>query len=205
MLWTGGSEQGREELRQRIQIVDEVRDCRQLFERLNDTLTASWDVMYSYAKAYYEKMGHLQIPMTYKTESGCSLGLWIQHQRAIRKGFGCGVLSEERIAKLNAIGMCWTVRKHDRWSEYFAAAAGYAKRFGHFNVPCSYTTSDGVKLGKWLSFLKTKRKQDGEGRYLNRERIAALDKLGMVWDVRQMQWERNCQAAQTVYWISAHP
>ena len=163
-----------------------------------DRLTASWDEMYIYAKAYYEKMGHLQIPMTYKTENGCSLGLWIRTQRAIRKGFSRGVLSGEWIAKLNAIGMCWTVREKERWPEYFAAA-DYAKRFDHLNVPCSYTTSDGVKLGKWLSFLKTKRKQNGEGQYLTRERIAALDKLGMVWDVDKFLWEQKFEAAQRYF------
>ena len=144
-------------------------------------------------------MGHLQIPMTYKTENVCSLGLWIQHQRAIRKGFSRGVLSEERIAKLNAIGMCWTVRKHDRWSEYFAAAADYARIYGHLNVPSAYITPDGVKLGKWLSFLKMKRKRDGEGQYLTRERIAALDRLGMVWDVDKFLWEQKFEMARRYF------
>ena len=111
VLRSDRSERDRQELRERFQIIDEVRDCWQLFERLNDTLTASWDEMYGYAKAYYEKMGHLQIPMTYRSENGCSLGLWIRTQRAIRKGFSRGVISEERVAKLNAIEMCWTVRK----------------------------------------------------------------------------------------------
>ncbi len=39
VLRTGGSERERQELRQRFHIIDEVRDCRQLFARLNDTLT----------------------------------------------------------------------------------------------------------------------------------------------------------------------
>ena len=34
---------------------------------------------------------------------------------------------------------------------------------------------------------------------MTHERIAALDRLGMVWDVRQMQWERNYQAAKVFY------
>ena len=199
VLRTGGSEQERQELWQRFRIIDEVRDCRQLFERLNDTLTASWDVMYGYAKVYYEKTGHLQIPMTHRTENGCSLGLWVHRQRAIRKGFCRGVLSEGRIAKLDEIGMCWTVREKDRWSEYFAAAEDYARKFGSLAVPCAYTTSDGVKLGKWLSFLKTKRKQHGEGQYLTRERIAALDKLGMVWDVDKFLWEQKFEMARRYF------
>ena len=146
-----------------------------------------------------KKMGYLQIPMTYRTENGCSLGLWIRTQRAIWKGFSRGVLSGERITKLDAIGMCWTVREKERWLEYFAAAEDYAKRFGHLNVPCSYTTSDGVRLGKWLSFLKTKRKQNGGGQYLTRERIAALDKLGMVWDVDKFLWEQTFEMARRYF------
>ena len=109
------------------------------------------------------------------------------------------MLSEERIAKLDEIGMCWTVREHDRWAEYFAAAEDYTKTFGHLSVPSSYTTSDGVKLGKWLSFLKTKRRQYGEGQYLTHERISALDRLGMVWDGISDRWERNYQAAADYY------
>ena len=199
VLRTGESEQEREELRQRFQIIDEVRDCRQLFQRLNDTLTTTWDEMYGYAKAYYEKTGHLNIPQAYKTEGGHSLGLWILTQRAVRKGLQRGVLSEERIAKLNEIGMCWTVREQDRWQEYFAAAEAYAREFGHLCVPKAYVTSNGVKLGKWLGTLKVQRKRLGKGRYLTRERIAALDRLGMVWDVDKYQWEQKFEAAQRYY------
>ncbi|WP_298068272.1 DEAD/DEAH box helicase family protein, partial [uncultured Mailhella sp.] len=52
VLRTGGTEQERRELLQRFQIIDEVRDCRQLFERLNDALAVSWEDMYQYAKSY---------------------------------------------------------------------------------------------------------------------------------------------------------
>ena len=37
-----------------FRIIDEVRDCRILFDSLNDTLEALWDIMYGYAKKYYE-------------------------------------------------------------------------------------------------------------------------------------------------------
>lgn len=199
VLRSGGSEREREELRQRFQIIDEVRDCRRLFERLNDTLTASWDEMYGYAKAYYEKMGHLQIPKTYRTEDGHSLGLWLRTQRAVRKGVQRGVLSEERIAKLDEIGMCWTVREQDRWPEYFAAAEAYAREFGNLCVPYAYVTPDGMRLGKWLGALKAQRKRHESGQYLTRERIAALDRLGMVWDVDKFLWEQKYEAARRYF------
>ena len=199
VLRAGGSEQERQELRQRFLIIDEVRDCRRLFERLNDTLTSTWDEMYGYAKTYYENKGHLNIPQTYRTEGGHSLGLWILTQRAVRKGLQRGVLSEERIAKLDEIGMCWTVREQDRWPEYFSAAEAYVREFGHLCVPKAYVTPDGLKLGKWLGTLKAQRKRRGKGRYLTRERIAALDRIGMVWDVDKYQWEQKFEAARRYF------
>ena len=199
VLRTGGSQQEQEELLRRFQIIDEVRDCRQLFERLNDVLTASWEDMYRCAKAYYEKKGDLNVPCTYKTEDGYSLGTWILTQRAVRKGLQRGTLNEERIALLDSIGMLWTVREQDRWTEYYGAAQAYAREFGHLCVPALYVSPDGVKLGEWLSTLKTQRKRNGKGRYLTKERIALLDDLGMVWDADEYRWECNFQAAQRYY------
>ena len=199
VLRTGGSEQERKEVRQRFQIIDEVRDCRQLFARLNDTLTYTWEDMYEHAKEYYETHGDLKIPGTYYTADGYALGTWILTQRAIRKGLQRGTLSEERIAMLDAIGMLWTVREKDRWPEYYAAAEAYAREFGHLCVPDAYVTQDGVKLGKWLTTLKVQYKRGGKGRYLTQERIAALDRIGMVWDVDKFQWEQKFQAAQRYY------
>ena len=41
-----------------FKVVDEVRDCVELFEKLNDTLVASWDYMFDEAKEYYEQNGN---------------------------------------------------------------------------------------------------------------------------------------------------
>ena len=199
VLQTGSSERERQELRQRFQIIDEVRDCRQLFERLDDTLTYTWEDMYERAKEYYEVHGNLNVPGTYYTTDGYALGSWILTQRAVRKGLQRGTLGEERIAMLDEIGMLWTVREKDRWPEYFAAAEAYAHEFGHLCVPDAYITPDGVKLGKWLTTLKIQQKRRGKGRYLTPERIAALDRICMVWDVDKFQWERKFQAAQKYY------
>lgn len=199
VLRTGGNERERQELRQRFQIIDEVRDCRQLFARLNDMLTYTWEDMYKLAKEYYEEHGDLKIPGTYYTADGYALGTWILTQRAVRKGLQRGNLSEERIAMLDAIGMEWIVRERDRWTEYYAAAEAYAHEYGYLYVPVAYVTPDGIKLGKWLTTLKVQYKRGGKGRYLTPERIAALNRIGMVWDVDKFQWEQKFQAAQRYY------
>ena len=43
-----------------FRIYDEVKECRLLFNRLNDALSASWEYMYSVAKRYYETHGNLE-------------------------------------------------------------------------------------------------------------------------------------------------
>lgn len=55
-------------------VIDAGKDCRVLFERLNDTLSASWNIMCGYAKAYYEEFGTLEISGRYRTKDGYSLG-----------------------------------------------------------------------------------------------------------------------------------
>ena len=65
----------------RFEVVDEVRDAKELFDKLNDTLSASWDVMFSYAEQYYHEHGNLEVPKDYKTRDGYSLGFWIFTQR----------------------------------------------------------------------------------------------------------------------------
>ena len=94
-------------INEQFQIVDEVRSCRELFEKLNETLTASWDLMYAQAKAYFDEHGHLDVPRRYRTRDGYSLGSWLFTQRKVYAGEQNGVLGEARVSKLNAIGMVW--------------------------------------------------------------------------------------------------
>ena len=47
-----------------FELIDKVEDCKKLFDKLEESLSASWDIMYEKAKAYYEKNGDLEIPAT---------------------------------------------------------------------------------------------------------------------------------------------
>ena len=63
--------------------------------------------MYEEAKKNYCEHGNLIVTKNYKTESGLSLGLWLNTQRQVYKGKADGVLTDEQIARLNAIGIVW--------------------------------------------------------------------------------------------------
>ena len=110
---------------ERFQVIDEVRSCRELFEKLNETLTASWDLMYAQARAYYDEHGHLDVPRRYRTRDGYSLGSWLFTQRKVYAGEQNGVLGEARIAKLNAIGMVWDSFADQLWKKNYAEAKKY--------------------------------------------------------------------------------
>ena len=181
----------------RFRVIDEVHDCLELFNKLNDTLTAPWDVMYTQAKAYFETNGNLRVPAGYINESGYSLGMWISNQRQCRRGKNRGVLTAEQIAKLDAIGMIWDRIPDLRWEKNYAAAMRYYRKHGDLNVPVSHVSEDGTQLGKWLFYLRKTRRNASV--YLTPEQVEALEKVGMVWDVLDYRWEKNYALACEYY------
>ena len=94
----------------RFEVIDEVRDAKELFDNLNETLEASWELLYLYAKRYYEDNGNLNVPFNYKTPEGYSLGTWIFTQRQVYSKKRNGILTPEQIKKLESIGMVWDNR-----------------------------------------------------------------------------------------------
>lgn len=180
-------------------IIDEVKDCRQLFERLNDTLSASWNVMYGFAKAYYEEFGNLDISSHYKTKDGYYLGKWVFHQRAARQGRTDSFLTDDQIRKLDEIGMIWDTVSDLNWERNYTAAKLYFDEFGHLDVPANYVTSSGLKLGAWLCNLRSWNHAGAHSKYLTEDRKEQLEHIGMIWDVLDYYWERNYQAAVAYY------
>lgn len=180
-------------------ITDETGDSRQLFCELEETLSASWDSMYLLAKDYYDKHHNLEIERRYVTPEGYALGSWLNTQRRVRSGKICGILTEERIKKLDAIGMDWRGKYDLAWDKYYSALCKYKYEFGNIDIKANYVTPDGAELGAWISNLRTAKNSRRRGYYLTDERIAMLDKLGMIWDKLDYQWEKNYHACVEYY------
>lgn len=66
---------------------------------------SGWDAAYAVAFAYSREHGTLRVPTQYRTPDGFGLGEWLRGQRRSRHK---GVLSDDRIRKLNDIGMIWS-------------------------------------------------------------------------------------------------
>ena len=178
-----------------FEVIDEVHDCLELFDRLNDTLTASWDIMLEVAKAYRAECGDLEVPVRYVTREGYSLGQWIDTQRKIRKGTVKGSLTPDQIKKLDALGMRWESATDLSWERYYAAAKQYHAEHGDLRVPWRYVTEDGIQLANWIANMRMNRRNGIRNAYLTDERIKTLDDLGMCWEVLDYLFERNYAAA----------
>lgn len=171
---------------EQFRIVDEVRDCMELFEKIDDSLTASWELMYHYAKQYWGENVDLEVPKRYITPEGYSLGAWIQTQRLVRSGKTPGVLTDEQVQLLDKIGMHWESVRDVVWDRYFAAAKQYYADHGDLLVNISDNT-----LGRWIAQHRNYRKSNIQSPYLTPERVAVLDAIGVIWDVPDYLWERN--------------
>lgn len=184
---------------ERFWIIDEIQECRALFQRLGESLASSWEAYYQAARAYFQAHGDLLVPKRYKTAEGLSLGSWLSTQRAVRSGRTPGVLSEEQIARLDEIGMQWENRLELAWERGYAHAEAYFARHGHLDVPARYVAEDGFALGKWIINCRQRRAGNTAASVLTQERIARLDELGMIWRPFNLRWEQNYLAAAEYY------
>ena len=174
-----------------FRIIDEVRDCQELFARLNETLSASWERMYEKARQFYKENGNLEVPKKFTTADGFNLGNWIDTQRKVYNAKVAGVLTEEQITKLESIGMRWKNMKDLSWDKYYQAAKEYYAEHGDLMPSITDRSYKGVKLSRWIAQLRTYRKSGICPSYLTPERIGRLDAIGMVWDVPDYIFEKN--------------
>lgn len=174
-------------INEKFKVIDEVRNCRELFEKLNDALTATWDMYYASAKQYYKENGNLEVPARYITEEGYALGSWLNNQKAIRKGTIVGKLTEDQIQKLNSIGMIWDSLDYF-WEQNFRLAKEYYLAHGNLDIPTNFKSKDGKHLGNWI----LRQRQLYKSNSLTDEQIKKLDSIGMDWmDRVDRVWENG--------------
>ena len=171
---------------ERFEVIEQVKDCRVLFEQLENSLSSTWDHYFAAASTYYAEYGSLNVPLRYKTPGGLSLGEWVQTQRSIRSGREkYGSLTPQQIERLDSIGMVWETRAETAWAKGLKAAKCYQLTHGDLNVPVGYKDKTGFALGNWLKNTKA-RQRDGA---LNADQTAALEALGIVWNAMDAKWE----------------
>lgn len=178
-----------------FRIIDEMRDVRELFQALSESLRVSWEAYYLEARLYFEKNGNLKIQKNYVTAQGLNLGMWLATQRRVYAGKVVGNLSQEQIQRLESIGMDWENGMDRKFREGIEALESYKCEYGDTDVNIRYKTDDGYALGRWVGNIRSAYKKGT----LNPERKAQLDEIGMIWDVKEYRWNRSYEAVAEYY------
>ena len=120
-----------------------------------------WDRNYELAKQHHALEGNILLP------SGFGLGKWLQAQRvAYRKN----TLAQDRIDKLEALGMIWDVLEY-WWRIKFDALFAHKERTGDVNSPIR----GNPLLKSWRETQKSRHKKG----QVSLERVEELRSLGL--------------------------
>ena len=169
--------------------IKKLEEIGMIFENVNDD---TWNMMYELAKKYYKHYGDLKISRKFKTingykadENGYNLGTWISSQKAYYKK---GSLSEDKIKKLEEIGMIFKNINDVTWNMTYELAKKYYKHYGDLKIPRSFKTVNGYEvdekgytLGAWINTQRFSYKKGT----LFEDRIEKLEEIGMMWNIRK--------------------
>lgn len=160
--------------------------------RWNHRLEAAWEKGFASAQKYRTEHGDLLVPVRYRDKNDFALGEWIVYNRQRYLG---GNLTQNRIERLEAIGMVWST-SNDLWEQNYAAATQYYLEHGDLEVPIKYETPSDFGLGVWLGAQRAAHKA-GE---LPQEQVERLDALGMDWTNRNdRKWMSLYDVAAAYY------
>ncbi|MDO9011078.1 MAG: Helicase associated domain protein [Gallionella sp.] len=131
-----------------------------------DGISERWSTGFSLLQEYVAQYGNSKVVGTYRTESGFRLGGWVSEQRKWREK-----LSPERKLLLETVsGWTWDVHE-EQWEEGLNYLTQFVEQYGHSRVPQNFQTSNGYRLGQWVSERRKKKDR------LSSERRAQLEAL----------------------------
>ena len=156
-----------------------------------DAIAEQWETGFSALSEFYTREKHCLVPATFKTSDGYKLGIWVGTQRANTD------LSTEKRDRLTAIGFIWDPFA-EQWEAGFAALSEFYTREKHCRVPATFKTSDGFKLGFWVS---NQRNRNADLSPEIRDRLTAI---GFIWDALAEQWKAGFSALSEFYTRENH-
>jgi hypothetical protein len=141
-----------------------------------------WEQRLKELEAFKKEHGHCNVPSRYSPNQ--PLATWVANVRHRKKS---GKHALELIRRLDGLGFIWRLRRRAvfrwDWDAMVAALAAFKKEHGHCRVPSQLAKYRA--LGMWLTEVR-RRKRKGR---LDRGRIRELDRLGVVWEPREREWE----------------
>ena len=159
-----------------------------------------WESWYNKAKDFFEDNGHLCPPKG-------PLRTWILAQRGAKRGKR-GNISADQIQLLEDIGMIWEPEE-EQWQAMYRRAVDYFKMHNMLNIPCSYLTPDGARLGQWLAAQRKGYRNFLAGRHgggrnaITPRHIELLNQIGMIWDGDTITCHTSRQEKTILYYLKS--
>lgn len=144
-----------------------------------DPLNSDWEHYFRDLGLYKSEHGDCRVPSGYHANK--PLAAWVNNQR---QNYRKGILTSERIARLEKLGFEWEVTVA-RWDQYFDALVKYKEEKGDFKVPSIY------KPHQELAYWVTVQRRSYKNGTLSDEQIARLTKIGFPLDAYNEVWENR--------------
>lgn len=156
-------------------IYDESKSFRDVLGTISDLILDEWDVKYEQLYQYYMKHGNTSISKNVKELS--TLYRWASKQRVLNNK---GMLSKDKIDKLNTINFTWNVNE-DKWMQNYFNLVKYYNEFGNTKVSQSYNKT----LNIWCGSQRYKKGK------LSTKQIELLNELNFKWNVLDAEFEEK--------------
>jgi hypothetical protein len=163
--------------------------------------TNAWVSKFAELKQFFEIKGHSNYQ---KSDGNPSIYHWILGQRVSRRK---GKLPKDKIAKLDSIKFVWEPLsqgdspRDDAWFDKLVQLRDYKEKFGHVNV--SQLDPQYKSLGRWLNdqrvYKKGRKNSKEEVTFLSKDREAFLEDLGVIWDVKEYEWDLKLNMLKVHY------
>jgi hypothetical protein len=148
-----------------------------------------WERQFNVLKEYKDKYGNCDIPHT-----DPKMGKWMELHRKLKADGASDPLIVSRLAKLDQIGFEWDLPV---WDKRLQELTEYTNEHTHTDVPINHPGG----LGVWVINQKFNLHE------MPKERIAALDALGFIWNHNRKRrnnkmWDQRY--AELVEYVEKH-
>ncbi|WP_176921738.1 DEAD/DEAH box helicase [Micromonospora sp. WMMB235] len=142
-------------------------------------------------EVYVAREGHALVPRDHVTASGFGLGAWVIKRRADHRA---GRLAANRAARLAALPRWSWETRESKFDAGLACLRRYVDEMGAAQVPGTYRTADGFRLGAWVGRCRA----DYRAGRLAAHRAAALESLpGWIWQPHESAFAEGLAVLRT--------
>jgi hypothetical protein len=142
-----------------------------------------WTIMFRLLRDYRITNGHCKVTMNENSK----LHYWIKNQKQFYRNAKTGSqstkLSNDKIAKLESVGVSWgkNFPPPVSWDEMFEKLQNYQQRMGNCNVP--FNSKNPTPLAAWVAYQRKefKRFKIGKPTLITLDQCGMLKDLGLSW------------------------